>query len=60
VNRSVEVDAVSGYDRNDKSRPMAGANVNDAAKGKAELLQSATADPAEVGATPAPGRRCGD
>jgi len=45
------VDAVSGYDRNDKSRPMAGANVNDAAKGQADLLWSATLNPAEVPAT---------
>jgi hypothetical protein len=35
---------------------MAGANVNDAAKGQADLLWSATLNPAEVPATPAQGR----
>ena len=49
--RSVELDAVSGYDGNDRSRPMAGANVNDASKGRPAVLLSGSCGSAEVPAT---------
>jgi hypothetical protein len=55
VSRHVELDAVSGYDRNDKVDRRPGANVNDAAKGTQPCRRARAADPAEVRATTAQG-----
>jgi hypothetical protein len=54
---SVERDAVSGYDQNDESGPMAGANVNDASKGRVPSCRADAAPPAEVPQTGDEGSR---